>query len=532
MKKKTILIVSILLIATVFSFIMVGCSKDITITFDLGYDNIKSIEEYNSSQKITLFTPKREGYVFCYWQDANGEKKEGTLSFKEDTTLYAVWGVEIDYYVDDEKIHTGALELGKTLAQGADVTLQDDSLTITGYYTTDENGDFLNDVTNAQIKEKMSVNVSVMTKGLTIEKVRSQVSGEDEVTVTKYAGTSEKVIIPTLYNNEMVTSISNYTRNVNESNSVATGAFEAIYNEATNSYFPIVKEIKLPNTLTILDNMALKNAIYLKEVYIPKNVELFGVGVLTNTTKESSVLEKVEFAADCKLKDTNFEAFGENKNLITVILPDGLEILGDSAFRGCSSLKRIDLKNVTTLRRAVFWECTALKELHIPSTVTIIQTSYVDDSFLSGVPEMGKKSLIDGIGRNTGIKIYVDHSSLDGLNYEGGWHCYNYTDNYMETTNIPVFFKARNIKYKTLINGLPVEMYLYDVHLGMGHYSPAVRPPAEYLEKDRTYIGMKVAGDENNRIVISPAGEYFYADREIVSNEDTLFEIVYAEQEN
>lgn len=525
--KKTISLIIVAILIVTISAILIGCSKEILITYDLGYENTKTTEIRKSSESFELFTPKREKRIFSHWRNENGDKIESPVSFKKDTTLYAVWGVEILYYVNNEEVHTGILIEGKTLEESADYKVEDESLVITGYYTTDENGDFLNDVTKAQIAEKTKVNVSLMTKGMVIEKVENE-SGEIANTVTKYTGESKNVIVPAVYNGEKVTALGNYLRQGSENASTITGAFEAVKDKNTGEYFPKVEKIELSNTLISIEKMALKNTIYLKEIYFPKNIERFGTGVMTNTTGESSALEKIEFAPDSKLKDTNFEAFGEHNKLRTVILPDGLEILGDSTFRGCTSLKKIDLKNVKVLRRAVFWACTGLKELHIPNSVTTIETAYRSGD--SGFePDYAKKSLIDGISNSSGIKITVNHNNAV-IGFAGGWNCYNYQDNYDELTNIPVYFQARTIKYVTTIMGQEVESWLDKVHLPIGRYALPATPPSAHLLPDRNYAGMKVKGDENNVIIINSVGEYNLANIDLVSNTAIVFEIVYSEQ--
>ena len=48
-------------------------------------------------------------------------------------------------------------------------------------------------------------------------------------------------------------------------------------------------------------------------------------------------------------------------------------------FNGCSNLELIDLKNVKTIYTQAFIGCTALKTLHLPSTLTSVNESAFND---------------------------------------------------------------------------------------------------------------------------------------------------------
>lgn len=59
--------------------------------------------------------------------------------------------------------------------------------------------------------------------------------------------------------------------------------------------------------------------------------------------------------------------------LTTVILPDTIEIIGESAFQGCTSLRGIFIpEGVTYLGAGAFHGCSALEAITVPSSVTFI----------------------------------------------------------------------------------------------------------------------------------------------------------------
>lgn len=69
-------------------------------------------------------------------------------------------------------------------------------------------------------------------------------------------------------------------------------------------------------------------------------------------------------------------AFTGCDNLQEIILPDSLEIIGESAFRNCNSLEAITIPDtVTSIGDYAFDGCTSLKEIVIPENVTSIGMS-------------------------------------------------------------------------------------------------------------------------------------------------------------
>ncbi len=66
-------------------------------------------------------------------------------------------------------------------------------------------------------------------------------------------------------------------------------------------------------------------------------------------------------------------AFYENEDLVTLSLPEGLEVIGPAAFAGCTSLTHIQLPS--TLREigeGAFLGCTSLKTILLPERLTTI----------------------------------------------------------------------------------------------------------------------------------------------------------------
>ncbi|MBR6996949.1 MAG: leucine-rich repeat protein [Ruminococcus sp.] len=67
---------------------------------------------------------------------------------------------------------------------------------------------------------------------------------------------------------------------------------------------------------------------------------------------------------------------GGDKNLVKVVLPEGLEYIGQEAFFDCRNLTEINLPDsVNRLANSAFTCCTSLKSIHIPTSLTAIEAS-------------------------------------------------------------------------------------------------------------------------------------------------------------
>ena len=78
----------------------------------------------------------------------------------------------------------------------------------------------------------------------------------------------------------------------------------------------------------------------------------------------------------------------ENNTLIeTVVLPEGMTTIGDSAFSGCSSLTSINIPNsVTAIGSSAFRGCSSLSSINIPNSVTSIHSyAFYDCSSLTNI---------------------------------------------------------------------------------------------------------------------------------------------------
>ena len=69
------------------------------------------------------------------------------------------------------------------------------------------------------------------------------------------------------------------------------------------------------------------------------------------------------------------EAFGNNRNITSITIPDSIDTLEDGAFRSCSNLETVifaDTSKITEIPHLAFYLCSSLQNVTIPEKVTTI----------------------------------------------------------------------------------------------------------------------------------------------------------------
>lgn len=142
-------------------------------------------------------------------------------------------------------------------------------------------------------------------------------------------------------------------------------------------------------------------------------------------------------------------SFEELYDLESVELPESLHKIGDGAFKECSSLQRIDLKSVTILGSAVFYECKALSSVNLSNKIENIETeTFYDCSGLNSIkfPESLR---------------YIGESAFYGCNISTVIIPYGVTEieegAFSECEKISVPYSVKRIGYNAL--GFPDKIY-------------------------------------------------------------------------
>ena len=136
-------------------------------------------------------------------------------------------------------------------------------------------------------------------------------------------------------------------------------------------------EITIPNNVTKLGRMCFAGCNSLTSINIPSSVKSIGEGCFGDNTINGM------FGPDY------YECHCENLSAVT--LNEGLEIIYDEAFRGCTALTRVNIPStVHILDSQVFSGCTALTDLTLVGPEIIYSQAFYNCSSLTNVviPDM------------------------------------------------------------------------------------------------------------------------------------------------
>ena len=132
----------------------------------------------------------------------------------------------------------------------------------------------------------------------------------------------------------------------------------------------ILHTIILPKTLKTIGTQAFFSCDQMREITLPNNLENIGASAFSmcKNIRQLTITDK------SRLNEIGSYAFKGCQSLRgTIILPEGLIILGDGAFEGCTKLKRIVLPNgLRTINANTFSKCTSLTRIDLGQTMESI----------------------------------------------------------------------------------------------------------------------------------------------------------------
>lgn len=163
-------------------------------------------------------------------------------------------------------------------------------------------------------------------------------------TLTSYAGNSNKIKIPSIYNGKAVTVIGERAfydcSEITEI--VLPDTIKEIGKEAFG-YCTSLKKIKI-SACTRLKDKAFIGCTSLTEIYFPEKLIHIGVAPFAECTSLSKISIESEVISD--------KVFAENKNLKEIVLGSGVTEIAQKAFKDCSSLESITLPFVGASKTA------------------------------------------------------------------------------------------------------------------------------------------------------------------------------------
>lgn len=125
-----------------------------------------------------------------------------------------------------------------------------------------------------------------------------------------------------------------------------------------------LKEIKLPASITYVDDYAFYDCDYLSAISL-SSVTKIGMGAFENC----SALESVTFSAD--LTEIGIAAFKDCAVLKDVVLPAKLPAISAGAFYNCDAITEISIpESVTTIGDSAFYHCDSLATITVSAATT------------------------------------------------------------------------------------------------------------------------------------------------------------------
>lgn len=226
----------------------------------------------------------------------------------------------------------------------------------------------------------------------------------NEVTITKYIGTSSTIVIPNVINGYSVTSIADsafrYSKNLT---SIMIPDNVTTIGDYAFADCSSLSNITISEGVTDLRNYVFWNCSSLQSITIPKSVATMSIGVFKeceklenidvdidnqNYSSENGILFNKDKTTIIKYpegkKDESYKisdsvtsvdtyAFSDCVNLVNITIPGSIATIGVSTFSSCASLTNVEiLEGVESLESNAFYGCDQLANVEIPKSVTSI----------------------------------------------------------------------------------------------------------------------------------------------------------------
>lgn len=154
-------------------------------------------------------------------------------------------------------------------------------------------------------------------------------------------------------------------------------------------------------------------------------------------------------------------------DIVSVELPDWLEVIPESMFFNCQKLKKVVLpKNLKIIGEFAFWSCFSLKHIYLPDTLEFIKSNAFEYSGLKDIVVPENIEIIESLAfnncrnletvdmrgeklQNIGTMCFGRCHSIDKISIRSAQVVESYAfDFYNETKNFAKLFRKSQIAYK------------------------------------------------------------------------------------
>ena len=183
----------------------------------------------------------------------------------------------------------------------------------------------------------------------------------------------------TLYIGEGMSYIESFQKNTDFTKVVIPSSVEVISGSAFSD--TRLDEITIPSTVTKINGSAFFGCLALKEITIPDTVKSIGDSAFQNCTSLTSV------KIGSGLRQLNKEIFKKASALAEITIPGTVKYIGNAAFQDCRNLSKVVISDGVRKIGDNAFGGTALTEITIPASVTMIGKNITSKNVIWNVKE-------------------------------------------------------------------------------------------------------------------------------------------------